>query len=509
MPWPTVLHKYVGNENDDTWSAVIERAKSHPEEVGIQGAGYGQTALHAACYRYPPEAAIRVLIDACPQAVSAQNSDGETALHLALDGASEKVQMMLLEACPAAVSMVDKYGDSPLHLAAQSGVSTELLRKMLEASPKVTKVANKRGATPFFLMPRTYEYIPNRKDIEEDGEYQDDWERVCMFLKATYFGSLEVPKGRKFYCLHAAASIKCPRILLQTIARLFPEQAVQIDEDGLTPLAIAASTRTFEEPELELTDFFDMPNYNDIAVGFDALDPEQLNNQNIPINRLEVEPVFSLGNQYYGQGSELSPISEQQTFDIAPGSDSESFPHLKSSQKLTVIQILINLNPRAALIADSKGRLPFVRAVESEKSWDEGLRALLWAAPQALSTRDLKTGMYPFMIAAMDHNASETTVYELVRLLPELVSIGIPQTNYIETSVDNNKKDEKPNITCTKCSPSKASPNKRKYEHNSPHRLSDEKKRSKPYNNSISSDPIQIETLDKKPPNCHSARIKC
>ena len=485
MPWPTVLHKYVGNENDDVWSAVIERAKSHPEEVGIQGAGYGQTALHAACYRYPPEAAIRVLIDACPKAASAQNSDGETALHLALDGASEKVQTMLLEACPAAVSMVDKYGDSPLHLAAQSGASTELLRKMLESSPKTAKVANKRGATPFFLIPRTYEYIQNRKDIEKDGEYEDDWARVSMFLKATYFGSLDVPKGRQFYCLHAAASIKCPQILLQTIARLFPEQAVQTDENGLTPLAIAASAPIYQEPEVESTDFFDISNHSDVAVRFDALNPEQLNHENDPNNSLEGESGVSPRNQYHRHGSELRPLSEQQNDSTAynniyPRYDNASFVNSKPPQKLTVIQILINLNPRAALIADSEGRLPFVRAVESEKSWDEGLRSLLWAAPQALSTRDLKTGMYPFMIAAMDHNASETTVYELIRLLPELVAIGIPLTTGTETSLDDSKK----NQNLYKCDKKKlqtaSSSQKRKYEHDSAHQLSDKKKKSTP-----------------------------
>eukprot|EP00957_Ditylum_brightwellii_P022731 1714699-Ditylum_brightwellii.AAC.1 len=64
MPWPTVLHKLVSDELDDIWSAVIKRAQEHPEEVGVQGAGYGQTALHVACYRYPPVDAVRAMLDA-------------------------------------------------------------------------------------------------------------------------------------------------------------------------------------------------------------------------------------------------------------------------------------------------------------------------------------------------------------------------------------------------------------------------------------------------------------
>jgi len=38
------------------------------------------------------------------------------------------------------------------------------------------------------------------------------------------------------------------------------------------------------------------------------------------------------------------------------------------------------------------------------------------------------------MIAAVEHNATETTVYELIRLLPELVAIGIPQDDNINTN---------------------------------------------------------------------------
>ena len=482
MPWPTVLHKYVGNENDDVWASVIERAKSHPEEVGVQGAGFGQTALHAACYRYPPEAAIRVLIDACPEAASAQNSDGETALHLASDGASEQVQMMLLDACPAAVSKVDKYGDSPLHLAAHSGATTELLRKMLEASPKTSRVTNKRGATPFFLLPRSYEYAQTLEDIEEDGEYEDDWERVCMFLKVTYFGSLQVPKDRHFYCLHAAASVKCPRVLLQTVARLFPEQAVQRDENGLTPLAIAASASIFQEPEIESADDFeDDQYYNHFTSPINYSVPvhsEQENNLN---HIFKVESLPSLGNQSYCHSGEGSLISEQPSdSNNANGNATETSLHPKSPQKLAVIDILVSLNPSAAKIPDSDGRLPFARAVESGKSWDEGLRSILWAAPEALSTRDTKTGMYPFMIAAVEHNASETTVYELIRLLPELVSIGIPQTADVQTTIDTNKSNEKLYTTDRKDDRITSFSKKRKYEHESSLHLRNENKRNTP-----------------------------
>lgn len=458
MPWPTVLHKYIAEESDDIWSAVMQRASSHPEEVSVQGAGYGQTALHAACYRYPPEHAIRVLLNACPGAAAVQNSDGETALHLASDGASEEVQMMLLEAYPMAVSKVDKYGDSPLHLAAHTGCSTPLLRRMLEASPKTAMVFNKREATPFFLISRSYEYIRSRDEIEEDGEYFDEWERVIMFLKASFFGTLKIPEGKTFTVLHAAAKVMCPRALFRVITRLFPEQAIQRDENGCTPLALAASASVFEEPDIEDADGFDHHHDDYNVTG---------HNNNLPLEHIETNHRNgngSIHNNFNAGGNENLANANGRIFHSSSLSYENgeherllgqlSFPSNASllnqstcavnspnvvallndqSSKTSAIDILVGLNPRAARIRDFEGRLPFVRAIESGKLWNEGLRSLLWAAPQALSTRDFKTRMYPFMIAAVEHNATETTVYEIIRLLPELVAIGIPQDDFIKT----------------------------------------------------------------------------
>lgn len=367
-----------------------------------------------------------------------------------------------------------------MHLAAHSGATTELLRKMLEASPKTARVSNKRGATPFFLIPRSYEYAECLEDIEEDGEYEDDWERVCMFLKVTYFGSLQVPKGRKFYSLHAAASVKCPRILLQTVAKLFPEQAVQRDENGLTPLAIAASASIFQEPEIEAADdFVDDQYYNHFTSPIDYSGPDHSEQENNLNHIFKVESLSSLGNQSYGHSREGSLISEQAS-DSNHGHASKTSLHPKSPQKLAVIDILVSLNPRAAKIPDSDGRLPFARAVESRKSWDEGLRSLLWAAPEALSTRDTKTGMYPFMIAAVEHNASETTVYELIRLLPELISIGIPQTADAQTTIDTNKSNDKLYNTDRKDDRITSFSKKRKFEHEPSLHLRNENKRTTP-----------------------------
>eukprot|EP00957_Ditylum_brightwellii_P195570 14901891-Ditylum_brightwellii.AAC.1 len=65
------------------------------------------------------------------------------------------------------------------------------------------------------------------------------------------------------------------------------------------------------------------------------------------------------------------------------------------------------------------------------KCWDDGLCSILWPSLRALEMCDMKTHMYPFMVAAVGDNSTLTTVYELTWTLPELVTIGIPpKTNY-------------------------------------------------------------------------------
>eukprot|EP00957_Ditylum_brightwellii_P007296 554276-Ditylum_brightwellii.AAC.1 len=134
--------------------------------------------------------------------------------------------MLLLQKRPEVVGRVDKYGDSPLHLASASGASKELLRKMVESNPSVIMLPNKRGIAPFFLLSRGYEEARCLEDIMPGGEYADEWERAIMFLKAAQFGAVDVPNGKEFRVLHAAAGTKCPRALLQVAARLFSEQAL-------------------------------------------------------------------------------------------------------------------------------------------------------------------------------------------------------------------------------------------------------------------------------------------
>ena len=359
--WSTKLHEIINSERDDEWKAVMQRIQTHPHEAGVQGEHHLQTPLHAACLRYPPYEAVQALLKACPECASHQNKEGETTLHLAVEGSSEDVQLLILSAFPDSIMKQDKYGDTPCHRACALGACIEVLEKFVEANPEVIDVPNNDGITPFFMLSNSYEMAESIQDISEEGEFWDEWEKALLFLSASYFKSYSIPREKPFRILHAVAGAKCPRALVRTCVNLFSYQLLSLDEANRVPLSIAASTEVFSEPEKK----------------------------------------------------------------EAPDTPSDTDEGSQEENNLSVLQIFLAAEPKAASIVDSEGKLPLTYAIENGIRWEEGLEDLLWAFPQALYLQDPKTSLYPFMLAGASKDSSVETIYSLLRAFPVLVQTGI------------------------------------------------------------------------------------
>ena len=97
----------------------------------------------------------------------------------------------------------------------------------------------------------------------------------------------------------------------------------------------------------------------------------------------------------------------------------------KVSTHPDIIKMLIRSNQNTAIMADSRGRLPLHLAVESGLTVKSGVRLIAQAAPAALQTRDVVTGMYPFMLAAIPSyrwdNTCIETIYSLLRSAPHVL----------------------------------------------------------------------------------------
>jgi hypothetical protein len=157
---------------------------------------------------------------------------------------------------------------------------------------------------------------------------------------------------------------------------LYPKQLEELDETGMTPLLIAAKAPVFKVRDLS-------------------------------------DEGFMLEDRIYGD----SDNDSDDDMDDAERSD---------SGQPSVLDILVNACPRAARIQGSVGPfagcLPLHLAVATGKPWNEGIKTILSAHPEAISSIDPKTGLYPFLQAATTDRPDGGVILELLKKDPSLAA---------------------------------------------------------------------------------------
>jgi len=358
---------------DDSWQPAMDRIESHPNEVNVIGKLFSQSALHFACIRYPPLHLVKKMVELCPENVAHQNSDGETALHIACNCSSPGVQLELIKSSPQAVSLRDKYGETPLHYAARNGASFLVLQSMLEVAPKVVGWNNHKGNSPFELVSRSYVNAESLVEFDEEEQFVQDFEISLMFLRS------QVPSPNLTQLVHAAAQTPCcPRPLLRTLMKFFPEQALQYDHEGKTPLLHVATTAVTDGP---------ISHWDQELDGY--------RNQ-------EAEEKYVIINLDQPDMDNYAGLENQLTKDPSDN----------------LLLMMLDWNPKAAQMADKNGRLPLTHALLHSKTWSDGVQYLVWGAPKALETRDPATLFCPFQLAACIGQDIDT-IYNLIRSFPQ------------------------------------------------------------------------------------------
>ena len=416
--WPSLLMKLMNDNSSDEWLPVLERLETHPHEISIAGRNGGQTALHAACIRYPPLEVIKRMLALRPEVAIVPNFCGETPLHLASYSASEDVQALLALAAPQAAAQVDQYGDSPLHFAARQGATFPLMEILLRCCPAAIGKPNQRGVTPFWLLPRSYLAAESLEEIseayvEEDGEesdeddergrYMDDWNLLVLFLRYAYFGvDSSAPQAdtlcenpRYDWLIAAAASTPaCPREVLRFLCRLFPEQALQYNKDGYTPLILACQRLELKEPKQWDENEDGFREYVEVVEG--------------DIQRDHVAPedrALSKGDAAFIQTISLATEEEEE------------------SQEPSVVEILLEWSPKSAFLKDNReAKFPLSHALLARQPWTRVIRPLIAACPKALEGRDSQ-GQFLFQLAAQ-YAPELDSVYTAVRSMPIQVQMA-------------------------------------------------------------------------------------
>lgn len=75
----------------------------------------------------------------------------------------------------------------------------------------------------------------------------------------------------------------------------------------------------------------------------------------------------------------------------------------------STLSCVLKANLESARFLDRQGNLPLHIAVEHHATWEEGVKDLIMAEPRALTSRNLESRLYPFMLAAMAEENDEMT----------------------------------------------------------------------------------------------------
>lgn len=394
------------------WAATLERIASHPDEckaVGVQG----RTPLHVACDHDAPAEVVAALLNAYPEASLMVGTSSMNPLHITCSShhaSVDVVRVLLQGGVYNQTSMRDIDGDTPLHAACRCGAPYETLQVLLEANPAVVHDRDFEGLTPLLrLWVRCFVMLGDdflegfQGSSDLTGELGETWQKTELLLRCAHLGSIngrppqsslsatnrnafssnnvtpdKLPPNYTFRPVHAVAAVDCPRPVIKMATRLYPKQLLDVDESGMTPLLIAAKAPIYKVRDLS-------------------------------------DDGFMLEDRIYGD------------------SDSDSHHEMEDGDRAdsgqpSVLEILIDAAPWAARIEGkfglSSGRLPLHLAIARGKPWNEGIKNILAAYPEAIARRDPATGLYPFLQAASSERPDCGVILELLKKDPTLAVVS-------------------------------------------------------------------------------------
>jgi hypothetical protein len=363
--------------------------------------------------------------------------------------------------------MRDEDGDTPLHTACRCGAPMEVLEVLLRVCRTAVYERDYEGLTPVQRLWVRYFVILGKDVIERvrgpadlQGELEDAWNKTELLLSCAHRGSLlektvlpslsaaslspgdigvgvggnigvgsngngngnnaiisihadhDCAGGVVFRAVHAAAAVDCPRAVLKIAAAVYPRQLDEKDENGMTPLMIAAQAPIFKVRDLSDEGY----SLGDVIYGVGE-DPNTQSNNNNSNNSNNNNNNATRNNNGSIRGSNHSQDG------WLPDNNHNS--EIGGSQPPSVIEILLQANQEAASAAacvpDPVGRLPLHWALATGKKWDQGVKPLVEVYPEALTVLDVETKLYPFMLAAQAVGDMDLgTVYEVLRLDPAM-----------------------------------------------------------------------------------------
>jgi ankyrin repeat protein len=298
---------------------------------------------------------VRMVLEANPQALLCQDSEGWTPLHvILLYGDDEQTTLMLIRQGGAkAAAVQSRVVGAPLHLAFRHGCSTAIIKELLRVNPTMATTANEYSTKPARILWYHYSRNPDNErmlsDIVEHQSLPQQGEKSLRELVERLTLLVRAAKGQQHWS-NQRNQQHC-QIL---------HDVVMATEDTLGDLS----------PFLPL---------------IVLLYPEQLRMKdgsgNLPLHNAAAYPPTTMP----GAATILRRHPR----------------HMAVTITKDPVEVLIQGYPLAASIPNSSGHVPLHIALSrGQRRWRTGVSSIFLAAPQVLLTLDLETQLLPFQLAA-------------------------------------------------------------------------------------------------------------
>jgi ankyrin repeat protein len=379
------------------WEAIEERLKTNPEDC-FEKDSFGVTALnHCIRKRHTcvPLHIIERIVEINPDAILLKDHmTGFNALHLAVETNNIDVVKIIVDKYPVAMTKECKDGKLPIHFTKSLCVA----KLLIDQHPMGLGYISKSGHLPLFSACLN-DKVPSEVIeilIQEGAKYR---------IGQQYSNEISCNS--------------CGGVLVK-------------DVYGDTPLKIMFRRILFGKTSME--DDMDNGLWKKLCIvlkyTYLALHGHSICDESIPIPL--VHALIECGANpkivQYVIKKHPDEVVKRDQFGKTPLSIAASKVEIMPE----MIEILLQADKmnkggivRSARMADKEKRLPLHLAVESGRTWANGVEKITIAEPLALETRDIKTKMYPFMLAAIPSykwdNTCFDTIYSLLRAAPHVV----------------------------------------------------------------------------------------
>jgi len=366
------LHFYATTESQHKDVNILKVLIQHHKDATLARNRFGNTPLQAAIEASSPRADIlKALILANTKAVTITNNHGSYPLHYAWkDRTSDfSIVKLLLKLYPQAVSCQNDYGATPIFMAVNWDASVEVMDLLLGSCPAAAQVKDERGICSISSAWNLFVHqvkVDDEADINKEkervkrnrkllklassqydleGKAELWWNKMQILMKASYHNSIKDPLPNiKWRVLHAAAGCDCPPDLMSLVLKMYRNHLFLKDE-----------------------------------------------NKNLPIH------IICAGHTYVKQPFE-----------------SEFEP--------TISKIALEF-PEGVKIKGGDGKLPLHIAVQNGKAWSEGVSRLIELYPESVRVCDKKTRLFPAMLMA-ESSHSKASQNKLITLAARIAKVN-------------------------------------------------------------------------------------